>query len=39
MELKQCSHLKEGIGIDKEFVKGKKSENGCKFVCLGKFSI
>jgi hypothetical protein len=37
MELKQCTHLKEGIGIDKDFVKAKKSENGSKFKCLGKF--
>lgn len=39
MELKQCGHLKEGIGIDKDFIKAKKSENGSKFKCLGKFTI
>lgn len=36
MEVKECNHLKEGIGIDKEFVKARKSENEGKFVCLGK---
>lgn len=37
MEVKQCNHLKEGIGIDKEFVKARMKENESKFLCLGKF--
>lgn len=36
METKQCSHLKEGIGINRDFLKARKSDKASKFQCLGK---
>lgn len=36
MDTTQCCHLKEGIGIDKDFFKARKSEKDGKFECLGK---
>lgn len=36
VDIKQCSHLKEGIKIDREFIKSRKSEKESKFDCLGK---
>lgn len=35
MEGKQCTHLKDGVGIDRDFLKAKKTEND-KFECKGK---
>lgn len=40
MEVKKCSHLKDHLGIDREFLKNRKQERKeSKFECLGKFNF